>query len=64
MALQAAFGHVDLMLRAAQPQEEKRASNLWGQVSRLRGWDKGVSCPEGWLTHFYLIRKCPDTKNL
>lgn len=55
MAFQAAYAHVDLMFRAAQPREGKRASNLWGQGSRLRGWDKGVSCPEGRPTHFYLI---------
>lgn len=39
---------VDLRLRAAQTRwlEGEQASNLWGQLSRLGGWDKALSCPE------------------
>lgn len=34
--------------------EAEQASNLWGQVSRLEGWDKALSCPDGVTDSFLL----------
>lgn len=59
MAFQAAYGHMDLMFRAAQPREGKRASNRVGPGIQAARLGQGCLMPGGEADSFLLDLKIP-----